>query len=160
MSAVKDERGRMYDGAGDGLRTGVRVKLHSLQANPEYNGKCGTLVDFKVASGRWEVELAGGDRHLITAANLTKTVGVQGKKAADGDASSGEADPAMVSKMVECQGASMDRDASALKASSREAEEEIFPGLEECFSRGFGEELGRWSQRWSPTGEGCGICVE
>ena len=101
MSAVKDERGRMYDGAGDALRAGDRVELHSLQAKPEYNGKCGTLVAFKAESGRWEVDLDGGGSLHVKEANLTKAVGAQGKKAADGDASSGEADPAMVAKMLE-----------------------------------------------------------
>ena len=83
------------------LRAGDRVELHSLQAKPEYNGKCGTLVAFKAESGRWEVDLDGGGILHVKEANLTKAVGAQGKKAADGDASSGEADPAMVAKMLE-----------------------------------------------------------
>jgi hypothetical protein len=57
---------------GDVLRAGDRVELHSLQAKPEHNGKTGTLVAFNAASGRWQVDLAGGGRHNVRAANLTK----------------------------------------------------------------------------------------
>jgi len=67
------------------LRAGDRVELHSLQAKPEYNGKCGTLVAFKAESGRWEVDFDGGGSLHVKATNLTKEV-----------VGGGAADPAVV----------------------------------------------------------------
>ena len=37
----------------EGLRAGDDVEIHSLQAQPEHNGKAGTLVAFDAESGRW-----------------------------------------------------------------------------------------------------------
>ena len=58
--------------ARDCLRAGDCVELHSLQAKPHFNGKSGTLVAFKTESGRWQIDLDGGDSVHVKGANLTK----------------------------------------------------------------------------------------
>ena len=56
----------------DALHVGDRVVLHSLQSNPEHNGKSGTLVSFIARSGRWQVHLTMGCSLSVKATNLTK----------------------------------------------------------------------------------------
>lgn len=64
----------------EGLRAGDDVEIHSLQAQPEHNGKAGTLVAFDAESGRWEVKLACGGALRVKFDNLTKPSGAGAAK--------------------------------------------------------------------------------
>ena len=51
---------------------GLWVKVSGLKGRPELNGKCGTVVDFDAAKGRYVVEL-DGESVSLKGANLAPT---------------------------------------------------------------------------------------
>ena len=57
---------------GTRLHEGARLKLHSLPAELEYNGKSGTLIAFDAELKLWQVDLESGGSLNASPSKMTK----------------------------------------------------------------------------------------